>query len=154
MEDRLTLVLFILLVLLAKFYPRIQRLLKMKHKKNIKDLLKIDPRDFEFYCGDYLRFKGYKKVKVTKATQDGGIDVIAYKNGIKYAVECKRYRGSVGRPIIQKLHSAAMMSGAIGIVITTGHFTNQAIQYANEAAIILIDGQELCKYSRKQVQTA
>ncbi len=50
-------------------------------------------------------------------------------------VECKLYnnKASVGRPIVQKLHSAIIDSHAdSGIIITTGKFAKPAIEYASD----------------------
>lgn len=75
-----------------------------------------------------------------------GRDIICKKDRTKYVVECKRYSGCCRRPIIQKVHSAAMMSNAIGIVMTSGYFSKEAIGYAAKAGIILIDGRTLSKF--------
>lgn len=47
-------------------------------------------------------------------------------------VECKHQPdSSIGRPVIQKLHSAVISGGAIkGIVVTTGSFSMDAIEHA------------------------
>ncbi len=49
-------------------------------------------------------------------------------------VECKHHpKGSIGRPVVQKLHSAVISSGAaMGILVTTGHFTKEALGYARK----------------------
>lgn len=56
-----------------------------------------------------------------------------YKGG-RAIVECKHWPGSsVGRPIVQKLHSATISSDARqALVITTGHFSKDAVDYAKK----------------------
>ena len=51
-------------------------------------------------------------------------------------VECKHHpKGSIGRPVVQKLHSAVITSKASkGMLVTTGHFTKEALEYARKLA--------------------
>ena len=68
--------------------------------------------DFEYFCADILRGNGFKNVEVTKASGDHGIDVLAKKDGVKYAIQCKRYSKPVGNKAVQEAYSgkASMMS--------------------------------------------
>lgn len=115
----------------------------------------IDGKDaFEIYCGNLLKTMGYTNVQVTELVGDGGKDIIAYKDGEKYYIECKLWdwaieNNSVGRPVAQKL-VGAMVKDKVknGIIITTTYFTNEAIEYARNIPNItleLIDGDKLVK---------
>ena len=42
-----------------------------------------DGFEFEHRCAAFLKTKGYRKVSVTPPSGDQGIDVIAYKSGVK-----------------------------------------------------------------------
>lgn len=42
---------------------------------------------------------------MTKASGDGGVDLILLKDGIKTAVQCKRYSGNVGVSAIQEVYA-------------------------------------------------
>lgn len=82
-------------------------------------------------------------VRITKATGDGGIDLVAYSNESffkgKYIIQCKRWSGAVGEPIIRDLYGVIMAERANkGILITTSYFTDQAIQFAEGKNIELI----------------
>lgn len=87
-------------------------------------------------------------VETTKASGDGGIDLIAYNyepvlSG-KYIIQCKRYSGIVGEPIIRDLYGVITSERANkGILITTGYFTKSAIAFAEGKPIELIDGKQL-----------
>jgi len=82
----------------------------------------------------------FDNITVTQRSNDGGIDILMegitpLGDIIKCGVECKDM-DVVGRPIIQKLHSAIQMnikhSGVkYGYVVTSGRFTPDAIDYAN-----------------------
>lgn len=115
----------------------------------------IDGKDaFEVYCGNLLKTMGYNNVQVTELVGDGGKDIIAYKDGEKYYIECKLWdwtieNNSVGRPVAQKL-VGAMVKDKVknGIIITTSYFTNEAIEYAKnipDITLELIDGDKLVK---------
>ena len=57
---------------------------------------------------------------------------IRSSDGSLLVIECKHHPdGTIGRPTVQKLHSAVISAKAKkGFVVTTGHFSNGAIQYA------------------------
>lgn len=52
---------------------------------------------FEQEVADVFEKNGYK-TQVTKGSGDGGVDIIMYKNGLKYIVQCKRYNGHPATP--------------------------------------------------------
>ncbi|MEN8904528.1 MAG: restriction endonuclease [Clostridiales bacterium] len=133
--------------------PYIQRkfsLQRVELANTINDLLNIyknKPTDFEKYIADLYRMLGYS-AKVTKAVGDCGKDVILKKNSKKFVVEVKLYsrKNSIGRPMIQKLHSAFIDEKADGgIFVTTSYFTNAAIDFAKNKKIELIDGKKLAE---------
>lgn len=100
--------------------------------------------EFEDVCEELLINMGFKTERTGKS-HDGGIDIIAYNNQLlfsgKYIIQCKRYSGSVGAPIIRDLYGVVTAECANkGILITTGYFTNKAILFAKEKPIELIDG--------------
>ena len=49
----------------------------------------MEGHDFEYFCADLLRLNGFIEVNVTKGSGDQGVDILAVKDGIKYAVQCK-----------------------------------------------------------------
>ena len=103
--------------------------------------------EFEKLCQALLMKLGFD-VETTKQSGDGGIDLIAYNHqpfySGKYIVQCKRYAGSVGEPIVRDLYGVVMAEHANkGILITTGHFTMSASRFAQNKNIELIDGETL-----------
>ena len=103
--------------------------------------------EFERVCKRLLENMGFT-VETTKASGDGGIDLIGYNTqpllSGKYIIQCKRYAGSVGEPIIRDLYGVVTSERANkGILITTGHFTKSAISFAENKPIELIDGAQL-----------
>ena len=105
--------------------------------------------EFERVCKRLLESMGFT-VETTKASGDGGIDLIGYNTqpllSGKYIIQCKRYAGSVGEPIIRDLYGVVTSERANkGILITTGHFTKSAISFAENKPIELMDGAQLKK---------
>lgn len=114
-------------------------------------LTSMDPTAFERLCQRVLRESGFTKVEVTSASHDGGIDgkgILQVNDFLTFRVEfqCKRYSGSVGPDVVQKLRGAMSGSADRGLIVTTGSFTQGAKREANhefKVPIELVDGDEL-----------
>ncbi len=111
---------------------------------------RIDGSEFERVCQRILQRLDYGEVERTPATSDRGRDLIIKGPKGYLLVECKHsINGSVGRPVVQKLHSAVLSFGAeYGMIMTTGRFAKPAIVEADRLAdlgtkIELIDRQGL-----------
>ncbi len=113
--------------------------------------------EFEDLMEDVFRTLGYENVRQAEKTADEGRDVLMEDvvDGTRRAivVECK-HTDTVGRPVVQKLHSAISTfefdGPKRGMVVTTGRFTGPANEYAERLQqngdpypIELIDGQDL-----------
>lgn len=103
--------------------------------------------EFEKVCQNLLIKMGLE-VEMTKASGDGGIDLIALLDkpivGGKFIVQCKRYTGSIGVPIVRDLYGVVTDERANkGILITTGRFTQSGKDFAKDKNIELIDGKKL-----------
>ena len=108
----------------------------------VSDMDKLEGHDFEYYCADILRQQEFENVEVTKGSGDQGVDIIAEKNKIKYAIQCKRYGGSVGNKAVQEIIAGVQYYHCnVGIVMTNNQFTQSAVELANETGIILWDGE-------------
>lgn len=95
--------------------------------------------DYEYIVADYLRAKGYTGVKVTQASGDYGIDVLASKGGTKYAVQCKYYSNPVGIKAVQEAVAGKAHYGCNGaMVVTNNTFTEAAHTLAKDNGVLLI----------------
>ena len=102
----------------------------------------MDGHQFEEYCANLLKLNGFSSVEVTKASGDQGIDIIAYKNSIKYGIQCKLYSKPVGNTAVQEVYAGKDFYNChIGIVLTNSTFTSSAKQLADKLGIILWDKQ-------------
>lgn len=115
----------------------------------INDFNNLSGIEFEILCQHVLESLGFT-TEITKAVGDGGIDIIAHNNQAffygKYVIQCKRYSGGVGEPIIRDLYGVVTSERANkGILITTGYFTSSAVKFSEDKNIELIDGEKLCQ---------
>jgi restriction system protein len=112
-------------------------------KKESVVLETLDGFEFEKVCGRIFEKLQYGRVEVVQYTGDMGRDLLIHTNAGLMVVECKHQpNSSIGRPVVQKLHSAAISSKAIrGIIVTTGKFSVQSIEHAKSLTppIELID---------------
>lgn len=132
------------------------RLRKVKRQK-IESLRRMDPYQFEEYVRDLLLVNGFKSAQCTSRSNDGGKDIIATDAaGNRVFVECKRHdeHNLIGRPLIQKFHSAMIDGKAdYGLFVTTSYFNKNAIKYARDKDIRLIDARVLADMI-EEVKTA
>lgn len=121
----------------------------LEFKNNILEQLKdIESNSFEFFCKKLLEVYGFKELKVTKTSKDGGIDGFGkLKVGISYlnvAFQSKRWKKTtVGRTEIDKFRGAIQGDYEQGIFITTSSFSKEALNATTKKGavpIILIDG--------------
>lgn len=120
------------------------RMNHLREQANREYLEKMDPRKFEYLIADLFNSLGYR-AQVTPGSNDGGKDIILWKDDEVKFVEVKRYtKESIGRPYIQKLHSAIIDGDAVGgYFVTLSNFNKNARQYAANKNIELIDGDAL-----------
>ena len=112
----------------------------------------MDGWEFENFCADILRESGYENVEVTKGSGDQGVDVFAERDGIKYAVQCKRYSHPVGNKAIQEIFAGKQFYHChVGIVMASNYFTKSAKELAKENGIILWDRDFLAKWAVRKV---
>jgi len=116
----------------------------------------MDGYQFQKLIANLFEKLGFVNIKVGPPAADGGIDVSMEQKtavgSIKFTVECKHHPAStIGRPVVQKLHSAVIHSPFLnkGIIVTSGHFSGEAIQYAEEVGIELIDMDKLKELAKK-----
>lgn len=111
-------------------------------------LLSITWREFELVVGETLRRRGFKVQETGGHGPDGGVDLIARKEGETYLVQCKQWRSiQVGVPVVRELYGAMAAEGAVGgFVVTSGTFTKQAREFASGRNLQLVDGTELKRW--------
>ena len=95
--------------------------------------------EYEYVVAAYLRQNGFYDVKVTKASGDYGVDVVARKGLQKYAVQCKYYTKPVGVGAVQEVVSGkAVYHCTAAMVVTNSRFTAAAERLAKSNGVILV----------------
>ncbi|MBQ6320511.1 MAG: restriction endonuclease [Lachnospiraceae bacterium] len=101
----------------------------------------MDGAEFEQYCAELLEAKGFENVEMTPPSHDYGIDIIADRDGISYAIQCKCYSDPIGIKAIQEAYAGKDYYNAmIGAVMTNQSFTKTAKEFADKLNIVLWDG--------------
>ena len=96
--------------------------------------------EFERYCAFLLSKNNFENVKITPQSGDHGIDLLAEKDDITYAIQCKCYSSPVGNAAVQQAHTGKeLYKKDIGVVLTNSSFTKQAISEAESLGIKLWD---------------
>ena len=97
--------------------------------------------DFEKYCARLLSLNGFTSVSVTKDSGDQGIDIIAFKENVKYGIQCKLYSSRVGNSAVQEAYSGKdFYKSQIGAVLTNNEFTDSAKELADSLGVLLWNG--------------
>lgn len=104
------------------------------------ELDEMEGLDFEYYCAELLRNRGFIEVEVTKSSGDYGIDILAEKEGVTYAIQCKRYNAPVGVKAVQEAYAGRdFYDRMVGCVLTNQYFTQPAVDAAQKLKILLWD---------------
>lgn len=118
------------------------------------EVVKLSPTSFEQMVIDLLSKMGYGAFEnagsTTAVTGDEGIDGIIMEDKLGFDliyIQAKRWdlSSTVGRPDVQNFVGAISGKGGKGLFVTTTKFSKQAIDYAKNQHIILIDGEKLAK---------
>ncbi len=115
----------------------------IRHRRNRhypSDMDLMEGHDFEYYCAELLRQQGFLEVEVTRGSGDYGIDILAEKDGITYAIQCKCYTAPVGVKAVQEAYAGRdYYDRMVGAVLTNQYFTQPAVEAAKKLKILLWD---------------
>ena len=104
------------------------------------DIDLMEGHDFEYYCAELLKKRGFQEVEVTKGSGDYGIDILAEKEGVTYAIQCKCYTAPVGVKAVQEAYAGRdYYDRMVGAVLTNQYFTRPAVEAAKKLKILLWD---------------
>lgn len=104
----------------------------------------MDGHTFEYFCADLLSKNGFTDVEVTKGSGDQGIDVIAYKDGMKYGIQCKCYSSDIGNKAVQEAFAGKTYYNChVAAVLTNRHFTKSAKELSYSNKVLLWDREKL-----------
>ncbi len=116
----------------------------------ITDFKKIDslsPSDFEIFVRDVFVAAGWTGAMITKVGQefqhgDGGVDIFAYKNKRKFAIEVKQRKAGTTvdvKALNQLVTGAKLANVASMILVTNSYFTSEVKVRALRLGVELMD---------------
>lgn len=91
----------------------------------------MDGHEFEVFCAYILGKNRFENISVTQGSGDHGIDILAEKDDVSYAIQCKCHSSNIGNAAIQQAHTGkSIYHKDIAVVLTNRYFTDQAKQEA------------------------
>lgn len=128
--------------------------LKLQKEKlralRIIDIAAMSGRDFEKYLVFLLSHQGFTAIEATQISGDFGADILAYKDGKKYAIQAKRYTKPVGVTALYECFGGQKYYHCDEcIIITNSYFTLTAKELAEKSSTQLIDRDTLARWVYK-----
>lgn len=112
-------------------------------RSGIAEIDQMTGLEFERYLQLLLTRRGYTDISLT-SVYDLGTDLLAKKDGIRWAIQAKRYKGAVGLDSVrQVVASKEHYKCDKAMVITNSHFTKNARTIAESTGCVLIDREML-----------
>lgn len=116
---------------------------------NVQNLESCTPIDFEHGCADLLQRTGWT-TRVTQASGDQGIDIIATYGNLKAVFQVKKYSQPVGNSAVQEIIAGKAFENAhVAAVVTNATYTASAKQLANATGVFLLHYSELPSFAEK-----
>jgi restriction system protein len=114
----------------------------------------MSPQEFEHYCAAVLREMKWK-ARVTQASGDQGVDIVAEKRGMRIVIQCKKYSKPVGNRAVQEIVAAIAHEGARrGVVVATADYTPAAVKLAASNQVLLLHHADLRRIDRLLARSA
>ena len=137
--------LFVLLLWMGAELKKYTNRKRLDSQGGIDTIRELNWLDFEALLSEAFRRRGYNVEQIGGAGPDGGVDLRLLKSGKVTFVQCKQWRTrKVGVKVVRELLGVVTSSRAdAGIVVASGDFTNDAIKFADDNPIDLIDGKHL-----------
>ncbi len=136
--------LFIVLIAPFSFFNSRRKARQLDTQKSIETIRQLHWRNFEELVAESYRRQGYR-VAEGGFGADGGIDLELRKSDESVLVQCKQWKAQkVGVSVVREMFGVLSASNADKvIVITSGRYTQQAIDFAYDKPMVLVDGNEL-----------
>ena len=111
----------------------------------------MDGWEFEEYVARLLKKNGFRHVEVTSGSGDQGVDILADREGVSYAIQCKHYDGKIPNKAVQEAYAGAEYYGCdVAVVLTNSYFYPSAFELGDSIGVELWDRDTLNKLIRRQ----
>ena len=124
------------------YYLKLEQLIKAR-SATAAFWFQLDGRRFELEFAALLSRNGYS-TRVTNASNDGGIDIIASKYGNRVIISCKNWNRPVGPAPIRELQGVRYSTSDAWVVCPAG-FSDAAKAFAKKCDIRLLDIKDILK---------
>lgn len=123
-------------------------------EKELKEVDKMSGYEFEDWSVTLLKANGFTNVILTERSNDQGVDIIAKKNGLSYAIQCKCYSSKLGNKSIQEVTTGRIIYNCDrSLVITNSYFTDSAYAAAKATKTELWDRDTLIPFVRNLLKS-
>lgn len=119
-------------------------------QQSVQNIRGLHWRDFERLLAAYYVRQGFVVDITGGGGADGGVDLVLKRLDHKALVQAKNWKtSSVGVSVVREMRGLmAVHRAAKGIVVCSGTFTKDALQFGSENGVELIDGQKLAAMVR------
>jgi restriction system protein len=119
-------------------------------QNSLMSLHNLSWKQFEFMVAEAYRRQGYAVDYSFNRGADGGIDLTLRREGKTSLVQCKQWKVySVGVSVVREMFGVLTAEKADEVIIvTTGNFTRDAIEFAAGKPIRLMDGPHVLELVR------
>jgi len=123
----------------------------LKSQTSLESIRALSWREFEKLIAEAYRMNGYQVEGNSGAGADGGVDVVARKDGRTTLIQCKQWKTqSIGVKVIREMYGIMCAEKADAVhVVGTGGFTKDAIGFAEGKPVELLGGSEVMKLVKK-----
>ena len=123
---------------------------KKEFSNSLSDVDEMDGYEFEEFCTSLLIKNGFENVRNTKGSGDQGVDIVAEKDGIKYAIQCKCYQSDLGNKPIQEVFTGKNIYRCqVAAVMTNRYFTAGGVEAAEATGVLRWDRKKLQEFIEK-----
>jgi HJR/Mrr/RecB family endonuclease len=132
-------------IIAMKLYPSWAREKRFRGLK-MDDVDNMAGHAFEQYVAALMKYRGFQ-AKVTTGSGDLGVDIVAEHNGVRYAVQCKRYSDNLSRTAISDAVAGKHHYGcAVAVVVTNRYFRSGAKELSKSTQCVLVDRDTLAEW--------
>jgi restriction system protein len=133
------------LFVFLKVYPLWRQAQRFRALR-LDDVDNMPGREFEHYVARLMQHRGFRTT-VTRGSNDFGVDIVAQKDGVNYAIQCKRYSSNLDRTAVSDAVAGKLHYGCSeAVVVTNSRFTAGAQELARSTRCVLVDRDTLSQW--------
>lgn len=129
------------------FFRSVGKRRMLDRQSGIESIRALPWKQFEELLGEAYRRQGFVVFENPGMGADGGIDLTIRRGAETYLVQCKHWKTyKVGVKVAREMLGLVTAHGATGaIVVTSGVFTKEAMDFAAAQRVELVDGSDLVR---------